>query len=204
MRQKLLLIFSFLSLYAFAQDSTVIKVHFLYGSKPLSKYKHIEPKWFGGMLGGHVGIESDSGRFLNFVPKGKFHWFAKKNNPHSTYAEHSIKDFYSILGGNGDSVKTAVVIIPVTVRQKQLFDSIASAYLDKTPYDYALFGMRCGAATYDILGKLQILPAYPYKKTYKKIFYPRKLRKRLFKKADERGWTIIRQQGSRKRKWEND
>jgi hypothetical protein len=164
----------------------------------------MEPKWFGGMLGGHVGIESDSGRILNFVPKGKFHWLAKKSNPHSTYAEHSTKDFYSIFGASGDSVKTAVVIIPITIRQKQLFDSIASAYLDKTPYDYALFGMRCGAATYDILGKLEILPAYSYKKTYKKTFYPKKLRKRVFKKADENGWAIVRQQGSTKRKWEND
>ena len=156
------------------------------------------------MLGGHVGIERDSGKILNFLPKGKFHWFANKSNPHSTYAEHPTKDFYSILGGTGDSVKTAVVIIPVTVRQKELFDSIASAYLDKTPYDYALFGMRCGAATYHILGELQILQAYSYKKTYKKIFYPKELRKRLFKKAAESGWTIIRQEGSTKRKWESD
>ena len=40
--------------------------------------------------------------------------------------------------------------------------------------------------------------------TYKKIFYPKKLRKRLFKKATENGWKIVRQDGSIKRKWEQD
>jgi hypothetical protein len=64
--------------------------------------------------------------------------------------------------------------------------------------------MRCGAASYDILGQLDILTKYSCSKTYKKIFYPKKLRKRLFKKATENGWTIVRQEGSIKRKWEQD
>jgi len=83
-------------------------------------------------------------------------------------------------------------------------NSNLTAYLKQTPYDYALFGMRCGAATYEILGQLNILPAYSYRKTYKKIFYPKKLRKRLFKKANNNSWTIERRAGSGKRKWEKD
>jgi len=114
-------------LLSYAQDTAFIKVHFLYGSRPLKKYKHSEPKWFGGILGGHVGIEGDSGSIVNFLPKGKFHWFAKKNNPHSTYAEHSEKSFYGILGGHPDSVKRTVVYVPVSRRQKQQFDSIFKA-----------------------------------------------------------------------------
>jgi hypothetical protein len=186
----------------FSQDS--LKVHFLYGSKPLKKYKNTEQKWFGGILGGHVGIEGDSGRILNFLPSGQFRWFAKKNNRHSTYSVHSVNSFYSILGGDGDSVKKTIVYIPISIQQKQRFDSIASLYLKKTPYDYALFGMRCGAASYEILGQLDILPTYSYNKTYRKIFYPKKLRKRLLKKANENGWVIIRREGSSKRKWEQD
>ena len=155
-------------------------------------------------MGGHVGIEGDSDRIVNFLPNGKFHWFAKKDNRHSTYAVHSVDNFYAILGSNGDSVKKGIVYIPVTRQQKQKFDSIATVYLKQTPYDYALFGMRCGAATYDILGQLDILSNYSYGKTYKKIFYPRKLRNRLFKKATENGWTIFIQHGSTKRKWEHD
>ena len=183
---------------------TYLKVHFLYGSKPLKKYKDTEQKWFGGVLGGHVGIEGDSDKIVNFLPNGKFHWFAKKDNRHSTYAVHSINNFYAILGGNPDSVKKAIVYIPVTRQQKQKFDSITKVYLKQTPYDYALFGMRCGAAAYDILGQVDVLINYRYGKTYKKIFYPKKLRKRLFKKAIENGWTIVRREGSIKRKWEQD
>ena len=205
-RLILLLVFCFCFSFchAFAQDSFYLKVHFLYGSKPLKKYKATESKWFGGMLGGHVGIESDSGKILNFIPKGEFHWFAKNDKPHSAYAEHGAGGFYSILGGNADSAKKAVVIIPISFQQKQRFDSISNAYLKQTPYDYAFFGMRCGAAAYEILGQLDILPSYSYSKTYKKIFYPKKLRKRLFKKAKENGWTILKEEGSPKRKWEQD
>ena len=197
-------LFCIISFLSYAQDTIYIKVHFLYGSKPLKKYKDTEQKWFGGILGGHVGIEGDSGQIVNFVPSGKFHWFAKKNNKHSRYAIHSSDNFYAIMGGNPDSVKKAIVYIPVTRRQKQEFDSITTLYLKQTPYDYALFGMRCGAAAYDILGQLGILTNYPYRKTYRKIFYPKKLRKRLFKKAMENNWTIVKQDGSCKRKWEQD
>jgi hypothetical protein len=112
--------------------------------------------------------------------------------------------FMQSLGGDPDSVKKAFVYIPVTRQQKQKFDSIATEYLKQTPYDYALLGMRCGAAAYEILGQLGILTRYSYSKTYKKIFYPKKLRKTLFKKATENGWTIVRQDGSSKRKWEQD
>jgi hypothetical protein len=51
-----------------AQDSTAIKIHFLYGSKPAKEYKDVEQKWFGGMYGGHAGIEIDSNQILNFLP----------------------------------------------------------------------------------------------------------------------------------------
>jgi hypothetical protein len=64
--------------------------------------------------------------------------------------------------------------------------------------------MRCGAAAYDILGQIDILPAYNYRKTYKKIFYPKLLRKKLFAKARDNGWTILREPGSDRRIWEND
>lgn len=204
LRKIIAFILCFTFFTACAQDTIFIKIHFLYGSKPKKEYKGEEPKWFGGVLGGHVGIEGDSDKIVNFLPSGKFHWFAKKDNRHSAYAVHSVSSFYAILGGNPDSVKKAVVYIPVTKEQKQKFDSIAAAYLNQTPYDYAFIGMRCGAATQDILGQLGIMPAYSYSKTYRKIFYPKKLRKRLFKKAAANGWVIVRRSGSGKRKWEKD
>lgn len=204
MKQILILLFCTSALLAHAQDSIFLKVHFLYGSKPLKKYKASEQKWFGGILGGHAGVECDSNRVLNFLPSGKFHLFSKKKNKHSTYAIHTIDNFYAILGGNPNEIKKAIVYIPITKLQKQKFDSITTLYLKQTPYDYALFGMRCGAATYEILGQLNILPGFSYAKTSRKILFPRKLRKRLFKKAAENNWQIFRQEGSEKRKWEHD
>lgn len=186
------------------EDTVYIKVHFLYGSKPFKKYRDTERRWFGGILGGHVGIEADSGRILNFRPNGKFHVFTSNKNRHSHYEEHNFSAFYALFGSNPDSVKKVIVTIPVTVSQKEKFDSISSAYLQQTPYDYALFGMRCGAATYEILGQLGILKDYAYSKTYKKIFYPQKLRKRLLTRAEKNNWSIERYNGSTRRKWERD
>ena len=189
---------------SFAQDTSYIKVHFLYGSKPQKQYRDSESKWFGGKLGGHAGIEVDSNRILNFLPEGKFHWFGSKTNKHSKYALHSEDEFYAILGGTGAEVKKAVVTIPVTVQQKQLLDSLSTAYLHQTPYDYALVGMRCGAATYEIIARLQLLKSHSLTTTTLKIPYPKKLRKRLFKQADKQGWKVERQEGSVKRIWEKD
>jgi hypothetical protein len=189
---------------ALSQDSVYIKVHFLYGSKPKKKYKDVEPKWFGGILGGHVGIETDSNTVLNFVPSGEFHVFAKNKERHSAFAVHTPKSFWQIFGSSTDSVKKTTIEIPITRLQKQKLDSVSKAYRSQTPYDYAFFGMRCGAAAYDILSKLGILKKYSYRKTYRKIFYPRKLRKRLIKKAKKNKWTIRMTEGTKKRKWEGD
>ena len=204
MKPFLLLLCCFFFLTASSQDSLFIKVHFLYGSKPRARYKDTEPKWFGGVLGGHVGVEGDSGRILNFVPKGKFHWFAKKDSAHSCYTQYSENSFYAILGGNPDSVKKLVVYVPVTLQQKKTLDSLSVVYLQHSPYDYALFGMRCGAAAYEILGQLGIVQHYSYRKTWRKIFYPKKLRKRLLASAAKNGWRMQRQEGSSRRKWEKD
>lgn len=205
MRQILTITFCFLTLFVYSQDTTqYIKVHFLYGSKPLKKYKHTEQKWFGGVFGGHVGIEIDSNKIFNFHHIGKLHLFPQTKNKHSSYAVIGCNEFYATLGSNPDSVKKAIVIIPVTESQIEKLDSISNVYLKKTPYDYALFGMRCSAAAYEILGQLNILPHYSHRKTYLKIFYPKKLRKRLFRKAKDHGWTILKEDGSVKRKWEKD
>jgi hypothetical protein len=185
-----------------AQDTTNLKVHFLYGSKPIRKYKTTESKWFGGILGGHVGIEVHTGEILSFVPQGKVHWFAHRKRKHSSYVIHSINQFYSIFGNDPDSVKRAVVYIPVAPEQMERYDSIATAYLSQTPYDYAFFGMRCSAAAYEILGSLNILPRYSIRKTAVRIFYPRKLRGKLFELAREQEWKVSRSQGSKTRRWD--
>jgi len=197
-----IVVLSFVFMPSFSQDSSFIKVHFLYGSRPRKIYKDTEKKWFGGVMGGHVGIEGDSDRVVNFSHTGSFHVFAMNRKRHSKFSEHSCSQFYQIFGGHEDSVKKTIIYVPVSRIQKQQFDSIAATYLRQTPYDYALFGMRCGAASYDILSKLGVLPDYPQSKTAMKIFYPKKLRTRLLQAATKNGWMVLQQEGSHKRIWE--
>lgn len=179
----------------FAEDTVYIKIHFLYGPRPKREFKESELKWFSGKFGGHVGLEVGSNKVIDFVPFGKFHWFARKNNRHSKFAIRTTEGFWEIFGGTSETVKKATVIIPITKQQKQKLDNITNAYTTHTPYDYAFIGMRCGSATYDILAQLGILRQYSFRKTYLKIFYPKKLRKRIFKIAYEQNWTIIKQEG---------
>ena len=203
MKSWLLLLFSFSFLLAHSQDSACIKVQFIYGSKPLKKYKETEKKWFGGIHGGHVGIEGDGGSFYSFEKTGKNKVFNGKPN-NCAYRSVTADDFWSIMKTKEDSVKSATIIIPINELQRQKLDSITSAYIQQVPYCYAVFGMRCGSSTYDILAQMGILPVYSRFKTTRKIFYPRRLRKRLFYIAEKNNWTVIRKQGTPKRKWEKD
>ncbi|MBI3234607.1 MAG: hypothetical protein HYZ42_11300 [Bacteroidetes bacterium] len=207
--KKLHILIVFLFLFALigqsiAQDSIYIKVHFLYGSKPKWAYRDTEKKWFGGKLGGHVGIEIDSNKILNFLPYGDLHYVAHKKDLHSSFDIHTRESFWKILGARSSAVKKMTIIIPITKQQKLKLDSLTEAYTHKTPYDYAFIGMRCGAAAYDILSQLNILKQYSHRKTYMKIFYPRKLRRRLMRKAIIYNWLIVQEEGSKSRKWERD
>jgi hypothetical protein len=185
------------------QDSLLLKVHFLYGSKAKKAKASAEKKWFGGLLGGHVGLEWRDEKVLHFAPKGKFHAWAKKAQ-HSKYIYGSTTAFYELLGGRMASNKRAVVYIPITILQKQRLDSIASSYLSKTPYDYAFIGFRCGSASYEILAQIGILPKLGNTATKLSIFYPRKVRKRILKLAKQHNWKIESHQGTVCRKWERD
>jgi hypothetical protein len=190
--------------FSHCQDSLVIKVHFLYGSKPKKEFRSTEPKWFGGMLGGHVGIEYGTNRFYSFEGRGRQHIFAKRKNRHSIYRVIDSTTFWNIMGTSGDKVKRLTIVLPVLPNQTHQLDSITKTYLAETPYDYALFGMRCGASTYEILAKLGFLKRYSHFWTYMKIFYPRKLRKRLIAKAESHEWTMTSKKGTTRRKWERD
>ncbi|HMK04839.1 MAG TPA: hypothetical protein VK489_11630 [Ferruginibacter sp.] len=189
---------------AFANDSCFIKVQFIYGSKPLKKHRDTEKRWFGGLPGGHVGIEADSNKVLDFHPYKNFHLIETNKKKHSRFLLRPAEEFWSGFGCPGETVKKATVIIPVTKAQKQRYDSIANSYLSNTPYDYAFIGMRCAAAAYDILSQLDIVEDMPKSTMYMKIFYPKKLRLRLYARAEEMGWEVVKQEGSPKRKWEQD
>ncbi|MDP9229720.1 MAG: hypothetical protein M3O67_03485 [Bacteroidota bacterium] len=204
---KFLFCFCILSLvYALSVNAqqTYLPVHFLYGSRPVQEYKFIEKKWFGGKMGGHVGIGIDSNKILNFVHRGNFHLVSSNQNKSGKYIVSTPAQFNSIFGGESNMVKTLTILIPVNSSQLQKLDSLSKVYIDQSPYDYALFGMRCGAGSYEVLSQLGILPRYSNSKTSLKIFYPKILRKELLRQAEENNWPRIRQQGTNRRIWETD
>jgi hypothetical protein len=187
-----------------AQADSVIRVHFLYGSRPAHAFRHEEREWFGGKLGGHVGIEYREGIIIDFVPSGEFHVFPNSKDFHSRFVSHSPQSFYALFGGEPDSMQRAIVEIPISKEQRFLLDSLVEQYIAKTPYDYAFFGMRCGAAAYDILAQIGILTKWKQAKIQRRIFYPRRLRKRLFDAAKQKEWNKQVIVGTGRRNWEKD
>ena len=196
----------FISLFSFckASDSLFIKVHFLYGSKPKKEHQDTEQNWFGGLHGGHVGIEYEPNQIIDFVPLGKFHYVEKHQDRHSYFASHDTVSFWEIFGGESEDMKKMTIVIPISSTQKLKLDSIIDAYQNQTPYDYAFKGMRCAAASYDILSQLGISKQYGRKKTFRKNFYPKRTRKKLIKLAKRNHWQIIEKEGSGTRIWEKD
>lgn len=180
----------------FAGDSAyTIKINFLYGSRPAKGHHKQESRLFGGIKGGHVNVEID-GRVLDFHP-GNNPLFPNNRKPSGGFTINN-----SVRWDSDDKWKS--VIVPVSRSQyielQKIFDSVAA----KTPYDYAIFGMRCAAASYDVLSGIGLFTEYSNTKNVITHFYPKLLRKRILKWADENHYTVISNEGRTSRKWESD
>ncbi len=196
MKLALIFVALFLSAACFAGDTTyTIKINFLYGSRPGKGYHQQESKLFGGIKGGHVSVEA-GGRVLDFHP-GNNPLFPNNKKPSGRFSIHQ-----SVYWDGDDKWKT--VVVPVTESQyialQKIFDSVAG----KTPYDYAIFGMRCAAASYDVLSKIGLFREYSINKNVITHFYPKLLRKKILKWADKNNYTVISNEGRSSRKWESD
>lgn len=202
---KKILAFSFLTtliiseVYSQTQPLKFIKVHFLYGSKPLKRSSTSEGKWFGGIHGGHVEIELDS-MIVGFLPAGKFHIFPSSKEKHSAWSSSKISWWLRDTAG----MKYLSVLIPVTEEQLEKLKGTQMNYRDDIPYDYAFFGYRCAAATYDLLEDVGVVREKRNFTTVIRYFYPRKLRTYLVKLSDKRSYHIITHEGRGARKWERD
>ena len=200
MKVILFLFFSLILFHSSASDSLkYIKVHFLYGSKPKKEFKEIESNWFGGIHGGHVEIEINDS-VIGFVPQGSFHVFGNKTIHHSGFYKFSVKDWMR----DKKKKKLTSIIIPVTHEQYQKILATHEKYRNETPYDYAFFGYRCAAATYDILSQAGLSKSLNRDKNVTKFFYPKLLRTHLAKIAKEKNYVIVAKDGRKTRKWERD
>jgi len=194
----ILILISLLSINScFASDTTyTIKINFLYGSRPAKGYYQQESKLFGGIKGGHVNIEA-GGRVLDFRPGNNP---LLPNNKKPTGGFSINQSIY----WNSETDKWTTVIIPVSEDQYMALQKIIDSVAAKTPYDYAIFGMRCAAASYDVLSKIGLFKEYPNTKNVITHFYPKLLRKKVLKWAAGNNYTIITHDGRPTRKWESD
>lgn len=177
-------------------DTLVVEV--IYGSKPIDKN---ERPWFGGKLGGHVGLRLGKDSVMHFVPGGRVA-ATNINSDTGRYLISSSKQFYRTF--RADTTKTCQIFIPVSSAQKQKLLAESKSFLKDGPYPYAFFGMRCAAACYHLLSLGDVTKDLSRSRMTWKFFYPRKLRKRLFKEAKSNGWIIKQTPGSTKRKWDHD
>jgi hypothetical protein len=97
-----------------------------------------------------------------------------------------------------------VIYIPIDSAQKATLHTIVQEYLAETPYDYAFLGMRCAAATDEILARIGVTKKRSRLGTIFHTFRPRTLRRRLFHKAEVYGWKVEKWPGSERRNWEKD
>jgi hypothetical protein len=177
-------------------DTLVVEV--IYGSKPIDKS---ESHWFGGKLGGHIGLKIGEDSILHFVPGGRVN-ATNANSDTGRYLISDRKQFYRTF--HCDTTKTCRILIQVSNTQKQQLLTATAPFLKQGPYPYALFGMRCAAACYHLLSLADVTKDLSRSKMTWKFIYPRKLRKYLFKEAQTKGWIIERSPGSTKRKWDHD
>lgn len=197
--KTILLLLSFFPTYSQVDSIHYIKVHFLYGSKPKKQFKSTEFKSFGGLHGGHVSIEVDDIDY-NFEPTYDHHVFSHKHKMKADFVENKLNG----LSRYSSTSKTVTFIIPLTNDQYNKIKLINQNYCKTTPYDYAFFGMRCANSTQDILGQIGVLKKKTRFLNVLTTFYPKKLRKRIFKVSKKKNYKIIKQSGRETRRWERD
>lgn len=192
----IILLLCLLPAFCFSQTDTLV-VEVIYGSKPLAKS---EAHWFGGKLGGHIGLRIGQDSIMHFLPGGRVN-ATNANSDTGRYIISTEKQFYRIFAA--DSLKTCRIFIPISPSQKQLLLSDSKAFLEKGPYPYSLFGMRCAAACYHLLSLANVTEDLSQRKMTWKFIYPRKLRKYLFREAEKTHWKITRTAGAVNRKWDH-
>jgi hypothetical protein len=187
----------FLSKDLFSQQT--ITVHFLYGSKPANGNKNAETKWFGGKKGGHVTIETGDS-IIGFQPGGKCHVFGKKKNANGYFSNEQKQNWVK----DTATLKYTSVIIPLDGDNYLKVKNTLNNYLKKSPYDYAFFGMRCAAATYDVLEETNIVKKRRMLGKWVSFFYLQLLRRRLLKIAGANKYAVVKTKGRSSRRWEKE
>ncbi|MEO7265589.1 MAG: hypothetical protein ABIW38_11780 [Ferruginibacter sp.] len=195
MKASFFIFFFSFSISTYAQRE--IAIHFLYGSTPAKGYSAIEKKRFGGKKGGHVTLETGDS-IIGFQPKGTCHIIGKKQYCNGYFRADSKTKWEADTVGN----KYSSIIIPLTEEQYSKLKTTIDNYLQKAPYDYAFLGMRCAAATYDVLEDASVVRKRSHLSKWTAFFYPQLLRRQMLKMAKENNYAILKHSGRKSRVWE--
>jgi len=187
------------AIFTQAQPDHTLKVLFRYGSRPARGFEKFEHPDFGGIHGGHVCLGIDS-IVVGFDSPAGYHIFPRKKNRKGVFLRERENNYMQ------DTIKKkyAIVEIPITEAQYLKLNKILEGYLNKPPYDYAFFGMRCASATYDVLSQIGIMEQKSYLGNVISNFYPKLFRRKVFRLAKENNYKISRLKGRQTRTWEED
>lgn len=196
---RVIIILVVISISAAGQPDHTLKVLFRYGSKPAYGFEKTEHDDFGGIHGGHVCLGIDS-VIVGFDSPVGFNIFPNKRNMKGMWVCEEETEYMK----DTISKKYAIVEIPISDSQYHHLNEILADYLNNSPYDYAFFGMRCASATYDVLSQIGIVKQKSYSGIVYSVFYPRLLRKKIFRLARQHSFKIMRLKGRKSREWEED
>ncbi len=173
-------------------------IHFVYGSKPKREFRNIGERVPGGLLGGHIYIQSGENVYgFESIYHNRIHIFPHRRF-NSIFKKEHLNDWKTATGDQ----KMASIEIPVEATAIRHLNNLLENFHRQTPYDYAVFGMRCGSSTYQILSELGIFPVASKIVTMLRIPYPGILRKKMLRIAETSNYKVTTQAGNTRRTWE--
>jgi hypothetical protein len=196
-KTTLVILLSIVWLFSGAQTE-YIKVHFKHGSVRRKEFKNTEYIELGGRLGGHVLVEIGDEVYDFAFTNYRFHLFPMKKHCIGQFSVMSIEQFQN----HYQDQRVTSFIIPAADSNIEKLRTLYQNNINKCPYDYAVFGMRCTASAWEMIGSAHILPSIPHRKAVYGAFYPRQWRKKLYRMARAQHWKIEYQEGTTRRKWE--
>ncbi|MEO1654449.1 MAG: hypothetical protein AAFU64_12960 [Bacteroidota bacterium] len=158
-------------------------------------------KSVGGLKGGHVEVHIN-GQVYGFTdrPQAKVpHFFAhnqKKSN--GLFLKISEADWQT----KNKTSQITFFKFPLRLGQRDSLQQQYEANIQASPYDFALFGMRCASSAYDMLAQFGILEKRSRRKTVMGIFHPRAFRKEVRPWMQEKGYSIEIQTGIEEKQWD--
>lgn len=154
----------------------------------------------GAMFGGHVVMQVGDYMYSFAFNRWEFHLVPGKKKSIGAFDKEPATAW---LWAHKDC-KVTYIDIPVTPEQYHYLENTYASYLEKCPYDYAFFGMRCAASCYKLLADAGVIHKAGYSKSIRRAFYPRPLRRKLVRWSHKHPYKVNIQQGSNTRRWEKD